>query len=116
MTLTYIAEGPISTNSKHISCDPYSLLLCNITVHPQANGHAGNMSRDRHMLLCDVTARMLHSNGPSVDIGNTVPVLLAACVLRALSNRGRCLQIHCLATDLYAALSLSEVVSVDQFC
>jgi hypothetical protein len=60
------------------------------------------MSRDHcPLLLCDVTARALRSNGPSANIENTVPVLLAACVLRALCSNGRCLQIHCLATGLY---------------
>jgi hypothetical protein len=44
------------TNSKHISCDPYSLLLCDVTAHLQADGHTGNTSRDGHLLLmCDVT-------------------------------------------------------------
>jgi hypothetical protein len=81
MTLTYIAEGPTSTNSKHISLDPYSLLLCDVTAHPKANRHAGYMSRDGHVLWCDVTARALHSNGPAADIENTVSVLLAACVV-----------------------------------
>jgi hypothetical protein len=33
LSLTYIAEGPTSTNSKHISRDPYPLLLCDVTVH-----------------------------------------------------------------------------------
>jgi hypothetical protein len=33
---------------QHISRDPYSLLLCDVTAHPQADGHAGN--------TCHVTA------------------------------------------------------------
>jgi hypothetical protein len=48
LPLTYTAEGPTSTNSKHISRDPYSLLLCDVTAHPQADGLAGN--------TCHVTA------------------------------------------------------------
>jgi hypothetical protein len=44
---------------QHISHNPYSLLLCDVTAHPQADGHAGNMSRDGHILLmCDVTDPM----------------------------------------------------------
>jgi hypothetical protein len=67
--------------------------------------HTKHMSRDRYLLLlCDVTARALHSNGPSADIENTVLVLLAACVLRALSSNGQCLQIYCLSTGLFARI------------
>jgi hypothetical protein len=55
--LTYIAEGWTSTNSKHISRDPYPLLLCDVTGPTQADGHAGNMSHVGHLLLmCDITA------------------------------------------------------------
>jgi hypothetical protein len=46
------------------------------------------MSRDDHVLFCDVTAQALHSNAPSADIENTVHIMLAACVLRALSSNG----------------------------
>jgi hypothetical protein len=54
--LTYIAEGRTSTNSKHISSDPYPLLLWRHRTCA-ADGHAGNTSRDGHLLLiCDVTA------------------------------------------------------------
>jgi hypothetical protein len=35
LSLTYIAEGPTSTNSKHISHDPYPVLLCDVTAHVQ---------------------------------------------------------------------------------
>jgi hypothetical protein len=62
------------------------------------------------LLLCEVTARALHSNGPSADVENTAPVLLAACVLRALSSNGRCLQIHCLATGLYATVFFDKIL------
>jgi hypothetical protein len=65
------------------------------------------MSRDGHVLLCDVTALALHGNGPPAYIENTVPVLLAACVLRALSSNRRCLQIHCLATRIHATVCLA---------
>jgi hypothetical protein len=37
-------------------------------------------------------------------IENTVLVLSYACMLRTLLNNGRCLQSHCLATDLYATV------------
>jgi hypothetical protein len=67
---------------KHMSCDCYPSLLCDVTAH------AGNMSRDRHVLLCDITACVLHSNSPFVYTENTVPVLLAECVLWALSSNG----------------------------
>jgi hypothetical protein len=54
---TYIAEGQTSTKSKHISHDPYPLLLCDITAHAQADRQAGTMSHDSHLLLlCDDTA------------------------------------------------------------
>jgi hypothetical protein len=36
--------------------------------------------------LLDVTARALHSNGPTANTENAVPVLLAACVLRGMSS------------------------------
>jgi hypothetical protein len=74
MTLTYVAEGQTAQHHKHMSRDRYPLLLCDVTER------AGNMLRDGHVLLCDVTARWLHNNGPSAYIENTVPVLLAACV------------------------------------
>jgi hypothetical protein len=35
---------------------------------------------------------------------NLVVLLLRACMLRALPSNGRCLQSHCLATDLYATV------------
>jgi hypothetical protein len=35
------------------------------------------------LLLCDIIVRSM-----SADIGNTVPVLLAVCVLRAFSSSG----------------------------
>jgi hypothetical protein len=79
---TYIAEGQTTHHRKRMSRDRYRPLLCDVTAR------VGNMSRDGHVLLYDVTARALHSNGPSAYIENTVPVLLAACVLRALSSNG----------------------------
>jgi hypothetical protein len=82
MALTYIAEGQITYHRKHMSRDRYPLLLCDVTAC------AGNMSLDNHVLLCDVTSRMLHSNGSSANIENTVPVLLAMCVLWVLSSNG----------------------------
>jgi hypothetical protein len=36
---TYIAKGQTSTNSKHISHDPYLLLLCDVTTSAPAAGH-----------------------------------------------------------------------------
>jgi hypothetical protein len=55
--LTYIAKGPTSTNSKCISRDPYSLFLCDVITHAQADGHTGNTSFDGHLLLlCGITA------------------------------------------------------------
>jgi hypothetical protein len=74
------------TNSKHISHDPYSLLLCDVTAHVQDDGHVGNKSCDSYMLLCDIIVCVLHSNDLSADIESTVPVLLAECVLRALPS------------------------------
>jgi hypothetical protein len=65
-----------------MSRNHYPLLLCDV------NALARNMSRDVHVLLRDFTARPLHNNGPSSDIENTVPTLLAACVLWALSSNG----------------------------
>jgi hypothetical protein len=56
-------------------------MLCDVTAL------ARNTSRDGQY-CCDVTARALHSNGPSADVENTVPILLAASVLRASSNTG----------------------------
>jgi hypothetical protein len=75
LSLTRIAEGPTLTNSKHISRDPYSLLLCDITTHPQADRHAGNMSHDGHILLmCDITnptptARHMENTACSTVVG-----------------------------------------------
>jgi hypothetical protein len=53
-----------------------------------ASLHSQKKSYDDHILLRDVTARRLHSNGLSADIGNTVPIMLVACVLQALSSNG----------------------------
>jgi hypothetical protein len=39
-------------------------------------------------MLCDVTVRALHSNGPFTDKENSARILLVACVLRALSSNG----------------------------
>jgi hypothetical protein len=47
----------------------------------------------------------LYSNGRGADsIENAVILLLRTCVLRTLSSNGRCLQIHCIATGLYATI------------
>jgi hypothetical protein len=35
LSLTFIAEGLTSTNSKYISRDPYPLLLCHVIAHAQ---------------------------------------------------------------------------------
>jgi hypothetical protein len=40
--LTYIDERQACTNSKHISCDPYLLLPCDVTAPAQAAGQAEN--------------------------------------------------------------------------
>jgi hypothetical protein len=40
--LTYIAKGWTSTNSKHVSRDPYQLLLCDITAPAPAAIHMEN--------------------------------------------------------------------------
>jgi hypothetical protein len=69
MTLTYIAEGQTAHHHKHMSRDRYPLLLRDVTAR------AENISRDRHILLCDVTVCALHSDSPSMDTENT-----AACV------------------------------------
>jgi hypothetical protein len=55
--LTYIVNGPTSTKKKHISRDPYLLLLYDVTVHLQADGTLRkHMSCDAHLLLmCDIT-------------------------------------------------------------
>jgi hypothetical protein len=43
----------------------------------------------------------LHSNGRGADhTENTVLLFSRACMLRALLNNGRCLPIHCLATEI----------------
>jgi hypothetical protein len=47
----------------------------------------------------------LHSNGHGADhIGNTILLLLRACMLRSLRSNGRCLQSHCLTAGLYATI------------
>jgi hypothetical protein len=73
---------------KNMSRDRYTPLLCDVTACARADGSAGNMSHDGQVLLYDVTTRESHSNRPSAYIENIVPVLLAACVFRALSSNG----------------------------
>lgn len=76
-----------------------------IALKLPARGSLSHMSRDRHsLLLRNVTEHALHGNGPSAYIENTVPLLVAACVLPALSSNRRCLHIHCLATGLHAKI------------
>jgi hypothetical protein len=74
---------------KHMSCDcyPASPLVRWLLPSNSRPGPKENMLCDCYPLLCDVTT--LHSN--SLICGhkeNTVPVLLASCMLRALSSCG----------------------------
>jgi hypothetical protein len=66
-----------------------TVLLCHPSISDIITAlHAGNMPRDSHVLLCDATERTLHSNSPFANEENTVPILLAACVLQVLSSSG----------------------------
>jgi hypothetical protein len=64
----------IATLARNMSCDA-THYCCVTSSHVQES-----MSRDGRVLLGDVTVCMLHSNSPSADIENTVPILLAMCV------------------------------------
>jgi hypothetical protein len=81
LSLTYIAEGPTSTSSKHISRDPYQVLLCDVTAHAQADGHTGNTSCDGHLLLlCDVT-----TPAPAARHTGNTACSTVACAYRVVS-------------------------------
>jgi hypothetical protein len=77
--LTYIAEGRTSTNSKHISRDPYPLLLCDVTAHAQANGQAGNTCHVTATYCCCVTSLLMRQLPDTWKTQLALP--LCACIM-----------------------------------
>jgi hypothetical protein len=47
------------TNSERISRNPYPLLFCDVTVHAQADGHAGNTCHVTATYYCSVTSPLV---------------------------------------------------------
>jgi hypothetical protein len=86
--------------------EPTSTRLNSSVSCLQDNSSARTTQKTQPLYCCrGVFTAPLHSNGRCADrIENTVLLLLHACMLRALASNGRCLQSHCLATDLYATI------------
>jgi hypothetical protein len=87
LSLTYIAEGLTLTNSKHILCDPYPLLLRDITTHVQLTD-----TQETHVMWRPPTVDVWHHRSYANCRTHGKHSLLYCC--RHVS----CLQSCCLAT------------------